>query len=89
MPSAAVFVCDMQAVTKMVQKACDMLEKTPDKETKLKLIATLRTVTAGKVTQPPATFPIIMRWFLIQIAEHIGSVVKIEMLDSLIELNWT
>lgn len=37
------------AVTKMVQKACDMLEKTPDKETKLKLIATLRTVTAGKI----------------------------------------
>lgn len=37
------------AVTKMVQKACECLEKAPDKETTLKLIATLRTVTAGKI----------------------------------------
>jgi len=37
------------AVTKMVQKAFDYLDSTPDKETMLKLIDTLRTVTAGKI----------------------------------------
>lgn len=36
------------AVQKMVQKACVILESAPDKETTLKLIDTLRTVTAGK-----------------------------------------
>ncbi|XP_038068360.1 26S proteasome non-ATPase regulatory subunit 12-like isoform X1 [Patiria miniata] len=38
-----------QAVVKMVQEACSYVEKTPDMETKLKLIDTLRTVTAGKI----------------------------------------
>ncbi|KAJ8036924.1 26S proteasome non-ATPase regulatory subunit 12 [Holothuria leucospilota] len=38
-----------QAVQKMVQEACTYLDKTPDLETKLKLIDTLRTVTAGKI----------------------------------------
>ncbi len=38
-----------QAVTKMVQEACTYVEKTPTMEVKLKLIDTLRTVTAGKV----------------------------------------
>ncbi|XP_013402440.1 26S proteasome non-ATPase regulatory subunit 12-like [Lingula anatina] len=38
-----------QAVTKMVQEACSYVEQTPDMETKLKLIDTLRTVTAGKI----------------------------------------
>ena len=33
----------------MVQEACTYVEKTPNLETKLKLIDTLRTVTAGKV----------------------------------------
>jgi len=37
------------AVQKMVQKACVILEEAPDKETTLKLIDTLRTVTAGKI----------------------------------------
>jgi len=37
------------AVTKMVQKCCEYIDKTPDKETKLKLMDTLRTVTAGKI----------------------------------------
>jgi len=37
------------AVTKMVQKACECLEKAPDMATTLKLIDTLRTVTAGKI----------------------------------------
>ncbi len=37
------------AVTKMVQECCTYVDKTPTKETKLKLIDTLRTVTAGKV----------------------------------------
>lgn len=35
----------------MVQKACEYLEKAPDRETTLKLIDTLRTVTAGKVCE--------------------------------------
>jgi len=38
-----------QAVTKMVQEAYTYVEKTPNMETKLKLIDTLRTVTAGKI----------------------------------------
>lgn len=38
-----------QAVQKMVQEACTYLDKTPDLDTKLKLIDTLRTVTAGKI----------------------------------------
>ena len=38
-----------QAVTKMIQEAFSYVEQTPDLETKLKLIDTLRTVTAGKV----------------------------------------
>lgn len=37
------------AVTKMVQECCTYVDKTPDKETKLKLIDTLRTVTEGKI----------------------------------------
>lgn len=37
------------AVTKMVQKCCEYVDKIPDKETKLKLMDTLRTVTAGKI----------------------------------------
>jgi len=38
-----------QAVTKMVQKCVTYIDETPDKETKLKFIDTLRTVTAGKI----------------------------------------
>ncbi|GAB1600228.1 26S proteasome non-ATPase regulatory subunit 12-like [Argonauta hians] len=38
-----------QAVTKMIQEACTYVEKTPNQEEKLKLIDTLRTVTAGKI----------------------------------------
>ena len=38
-----------QAVTKMVQEAFTYVDKTPNMETKLKLIDTLRTVTAGKI----------------------------------------
>ena len=40
-----------QAVTKMIQEAYTYVEQTPDLETKLKLIDTLRTITAGKVRQ--------------------------------------
>jgi len=36
-------------VTRMVQKACECMEKVEDMEIKLKLIDTLRTVTAGKI----------------------------------------
>lgn len=39
----------LQAVTKMIQEACTYVEKTPNLDIKLKLIDTLRTVTAGKV----------------------------------------
>lgn len=38
-----------QSVTKMIQEACTYVEKTPNLDTKLKLIDTLRTVTAGKI----------------------------------------
>lgn len=38
-----------QAVVKMVQECATYVDQTPDKETKLKLIDTLRTVTAGKI----------------------------------------
>lgn len=38
-----------QAVTKMIQEAYTYVDQTPDMETKLKLIDTLRTITAGKI----------------------------------------
>ncbi|XP_033123793.1 26S proteasome non-ATPase regulatory subunit 12-like [Anneissia japonica] len=38
-----------QAVQKMVQEVCTYVDQTPDLDTKLKLIDTLRTVTAGKI----------------------------------------
>ncbi|XP_033336514.1 regulatory particle non-ATPase 5 [Megalopta genalis] len=38
-----------QAVTKMVQECCTYVDKMPDKETMIKLIETLRTVTEGKI----------------------------------------
>lgn len=38
-----------QAITKMVQEAYELVEKTPDLESKLKLIETLRSVTSGKI----------------------------------------
>ena len=42
--------CLFQSVTKMIQEACTYVEKTPNLDIKLKLIDTLRTVTAGKVS---------------------------------------
>lgn len=38
-----------QAVTKMVQECCTYIDKTPDRDTMIKLIETLRSVTEGKV----------------------------------------
>lgn len=38
-----------QAVVKMVQECCTYVDKTPDKETKIKLIETLRSITEGKI----------------------------------------
>nr|BAM18087.1 proteasome regulatory subunits rpn5 [Papilio xuthus] len=38
-----------QAVVKMVQECCNYVNKTPDKETKIKLIETLRSITEGKI----------------------------------------
>ena len=35
----------------MVEEACKLVDQTPDKETKLKLISTLRTITEGKVCE--------------------------------------
>lgn len=43
-----------QATTKMVQKVMEFLEDTPDVETKLSVIETLRTVTEGKVCRKMA-----------------------------------
>ncbi|WKX92895.1 hypothetical protein Q1695_010711 [Nippostrongylus brasiliensis] len=37
------------AIAKMVRDACEMVEKMPNEETKMKLVDTLRTVTAGKI----------------------------------------
>jgi 26S proteasome regulatory subunit N5 len=39
-----------QAITKMVQEAYQLVEQTPNMDTKLKLIETLRNVTSGKVS---------------------------------------
>jgi 26S proteasome regulatory subunit N5 len=39
-----------QAITKMVQVVMSFLDDTPDMETKLRLIETLRIVTEGKVS---------------------------------------
>ncbi|XP_012271927.1 26S proteasome non-ATPase regulatory subunit 12 [Orussus abietinus] len=38
-----------QAVTKMVQECCTYVDKTPNRETMIKLIETLRSVTKGKI----------------------------------------
>lgn len=38
-----------QAVSKMIQECCTYVPQTPDRETKLKLIDTLRSVTEGKI----------------------------------------
>ncbi|VDK58974.1 unnamed protein product [Cylicostephanus goldi] len=38
------------AIAKMVRDACEMVEKMPNEELKMKLVDTLRTVTAGKVS---------------------------------------
>ncbi|XP_043479621.1 26S proteasome non-ATPase regulatory subunit 12 [Leptopilina heterotoma] len=38
-----------QSVTKMVQECCSYVDKTPDRETMIKLIETLRSVTEGKI----------------------------------------
>ena len=45
-----------QAITKMVQEAYELVEKTPDLDTKLKLIETLRPVTTGKVKTNELSF---------------------------------
>uniref|UniRef100_A0A0N5AIQ5 PCI domain-containing protein n=1 Tax=Syphacia muris TaxID=451379 RepID=A0A0N5AIQ5_9BILA len=37
------------AIAKMVRDCCDMVDRTPDEQIKLKLIETLRTVTVGKI----------------------------------------
>ncbi|KAJ8682767.1 hypothetical protein QAD02_018559 [Eretmocerus hayati] len=38
-----------RAVTKMVQECCTYIDKTPDRDTMIKLIETLRSVTEGKI----------------------------------------
>ncbi|CAF5141848.1 unnamed protein product, partial [Rotaria sp. Silwood1] len=38
-----------QAITKMIQKPNDLVNKTPDLNTKSKLIETLPTITTGKI----------------------------------------
>lgn len=46
-----------QATTKMVQTVMGFLDDTPNLETKLSVIETLRTVTEGKVGAAPETTP--------------------------------
>lgn len=41
-----------QAITAMIQECCKFVDQIQDKERKLQLIDTLRTVTAGKVNHP-------------------------------------
>ena len=41
--------CVVQAVAAMVEECCKFVDQTPDRETKIKLIDTLRTVSEGKV----------------------------------------
>ena len=41
--------CIVQAVAAMVEECCKFVDQTPDRETKIKLIDTLRTVSEGKV----------------------------------------
>lgn len=43
-------VCTVQAVAAMVEECCKFVGQTPNLETKLKLIDTLRTVSEGKVS---------------------------------------
>lgn len=43
------FFGDLQAVTSMVQQAMQYIDETPDVETRIALIETLNTVSAGKV----------------------------------------
>ena len=49
-----------QAVAAMVEECCRFVDQTPDLETKLKLIDTLRTVSEGKVRElrVPAVYDI-------------------------------
>ena len=53
-----------QAVTKMVQECCAYIDKTPDRETMIKLIETLRSVTEGKVQNSSFIFLIILYFLL-------------------------
>lgn len=47
-----------QATTKMVQTVMSFLDETPDIDTKLSVIETLRNVTEGKVgSYPHSTYP--------------------------------
>jgi hypothetical protein len=43
------YIC-MQAVTAMVQQAMQYIDETPDVETRIELIKTLNSVSAGKVS---------------------------------------
>lgn len=55
------------AVTKMVQQCCTYVDQMPTKELKLKLIDTLRTVTAGKVAIQPVRVDQVLILLLFQI----------------------
>lgn len=44
-----IYFVHTQAVAAMVEECCKFVDQTPDMETKLKLIDTLRTVSEGKV----------------------------------------
>lgn len=58
-----------QAVTKMVQECCTYIDKTPDRETMIKLIETLRSVTEGKVKSTILNF--IQHYFYVCNYKHL------------------
>jgi hypothetical protein len=53
-----------QAVAKMVQQCVEYVDQTPDKETMIKLIDTLRSVTEGKVRNDCLTIELEIKLFL-------------------------
>lgn len=52
LPFSSLWTHFSQAITDMVAKACQYVDQCPDEPTTLKMIDTLRTVTAGKVKLP-------------------------------------
>jgi hypothetical protein len=60
---AIIYICT-QAVTAMVQQAMEYIDKTPDIETRIELIKTLNSVSAGKVSFVMFEFSIMFYYLL-------------------------